>query len=169
MWRKCTSFNVWVTYFVWNFKGYLWNSTQNILPIHWKVRFIYNVENVKALISKSSGAFFETPPYVVLPCLQTRVLTHTKIADWYHHVTRPPCLTVTFLCRIHADCNGYCWAWRYLTVAWWSCVVSLTGPYVSTTGQLGAQCYLKCHIVDTAICHCTACREVCTRFCCVSV
>ena len=22
---------------VWNFKGYLWNSTQNILPIHWKM------------------------------------------------------------------------------------------------------------------------------------
>ena len=27
-------FNVWVRYFVWNFKGYIWNSTQNILPIH---------------------------------------------------------------------------------------------------------------------------------------
>ena len=29
--------NVWVRYFVWNFKRYLWNSTQNILPIHWKM------------------------------------------------------------------------------------------------------------------------------------
>ena len=27
---KIISFNVWVRYFVWNFKGYLWNSTQNI-------------------------------------------------------------------------------------------------------------------------------------------
>ena len=33
--RKNISFNVSVRYFVWNFKGYLWNSTQNILPIHW--------------------------------------------------------------------------------------------------------------------------------------
>ena len=32
--------NVWVKYFVWNFKGTLWNSTQNILPIHWKIWFI---------------------------------------------------------------------------------------------------------------------------------
>ena len=34
---KIISFNVWVRYFVWNFKGYLWNSTQNILPRHWKM------------------------------------------------------------------------------------------------------------------------------------
>ena len=27
------SFNEWVKYFVWNFKGTLWNSTQNVLPI----------------------------------------------------------------------------------------------------------------------------------------
>ena len=26
-----------VRYFVWNFKGYLWNSTQDILPIPWKM------------------------------------------------------------------------------------------------------------------------------------
>ena len=37
MWIKSTSFNVWVRYFVWNFKGTLWNSTQNISPIHWKI------------------------------------------------------------------------------------------------------------------------------------
>ena len=35
MWIKSTSFNVWVRYFEWNFKGTLWNSTQNILPIHY--------------------------------------------------------------------------------------------------------------------------------------
>ena len=28
---------VWVRYFAWNFKGYLCNSTQNILHIHWKI------------------------------------------------------------------------------------------------------------------------------------
>ena len=34
---KIVSFNVWITYFVWNFKGALWNSTQNILFMHWKM------------------------------------------------------------------------------------------------------------------------------------
>ena len=37
---KIISFNVWLRYFVWNFKGYLWNSTQNILPMHRKVIFV---------------------------------------------------------------------------------------------------------------------------------
>ena len=27
-------------YFVWNFIGYLWNSIQSILPIHWKSHFM---------------------------------------------------------------------------------------------------------------------------------
>ena len=31
---KIISFNVWVRYFLWNFKGTLSNSTQNILSIH---------------------------------------------------------------------------------------------------------------------------------------
>ena len=37
------SFNVWVRYFVWNFKGYLWNSTRNILPILWKMWYVDNL------------------------------------------------------------------------------------------------------------------------------
>ena len=40
--HRILSFNVWVRYFVWNFKGYLWNSTQNILPIHWKM-YIHSI------------------------------------------------------------------------------------------------------------------------------
>ena len=35
MLHKIIYFNVWVRYFVWNFKGHHWNSTQNILPILW--------------------------------------------------------------------------------------------------------------------------------------
>ena len=46
---KIISFNVWVRYFVWNFKGYLWNSTQNILPIHWKMWILFTSENLRAL------------------------------------------------------------------------------------------------------------------------
>ena len=34
--------------FVWNFKGTLWNSTQNILPIYWKIWFLYNSEILRA-------------------------------------------------------------------------------------------------------------------------
>ena len=49
-------------YFVWNFKGTLWNSTQNILPIHWKIWFLYNIEILRALRFKSSYAFLKRPP-----------------------------------------------------------------------------------------------------------
>ena len=44
-----TSFNVWIRYFVWNFKGNLWNSTQNILPVHWKGLSWFSIENLRAL------------------------------------------------------------------------------------------------------------------------
>ena len=33
---KIASVSGWVGYFVWDFKGTLWNSTQNILLIHWR-------------------------------------------------------------------------------------------------------------------------------------
>ena len=62
MWIKSTSFNVWVRYFVWNFKGTLWNSPQNILPIHWKIWFLYNIEILRALRFKSSSVFLKRPP-----------------------------------------------------------------------------------------------------------
>ena len=47
---KIVSFNVRVRYFVWNFKGSLWNSTQNILPIHWKMCILFTGENLRALL-----------------------------------------------------------------------------------------------------------------------
>ena len=61
LWIKSTSFNVWVRYLVWNFKGPLWNSTQNIFPIHWKIRFLYKIEILGALRFKSSYAFLKRP------------------------------------------------------------------------------------------------------------
>ena len=64
---KVISFNVWVRYFVWNFKGDLWNSTQNIIPIHWKMQILFTGENLRALRFKSSQVFFETPPAVIQP------------------------------------------------------------------------------------------------------
>ena len=47
---------------MWNFKGTLWNSTQNILPIHWKIWFLYDTEILRALKFKSSNAFLKCPP-----------------------------------------------------------------------------------------------------------
>ena len=47
VWMKYTSLNVWVEYFVWNFKGYLWN----ILPIHWEIYFLHIVKILKSVIS----------------------------------------------------------------------------------------------------------------------
>ena len=50
VWIKYTSFHVWVGYLMWNFKQYLWNSTQNILPIHWKIYLLYIVKILKSLL-----------------------------------------------------------------------------------------------------------------------
>ena len=61
VWIKYPSFNAWIRYFVWNFKGCLWNSTQNILPIYWKIWFQYRVEILRPLGFKSSWMFFKCP------------------------------------------------------------------------------------------------------------
>ena len=47
---------------MWNFKGYLWNSIQNILPIHWKMWILFTCESLRALRDKSSYAFLKRPP-----------------------------------------------------------------------------------------------------------
>ena len=49
---------------MWNFKGYLWNSTQNILPIHWKLWILFTGENLRALRFKSLQVFLKRPPCV---------------------------------------------------------------------------------------------------------
>ena len=48
---------------MWNFKGTLWNSTQNILPIHWKIWLLYNIEILRALTLrlKSSSTLWNAP------------------------------------------------------------------------------------------------------------
>ena len=48
--------------FLWNFKGTLWNSTQNIWPIHWRICFLYNIETLRVLIFNSSYVFLKCPP-----------------------------------------------------------------------------------------------------------
>ena len=46
---------------LWNFKGTLRNSTQNMLPIHWRIWFLHNIEILRALWFKSSYAFLKLP------------------------------------------------------------------------------------------------------------
>ena len=79
---KIVSFNVWVSYVVWNFKGSLWNSTQNILSIQWKMCILFTGENSRALRFKSSKAFLKCPPG---PCLTTVIWgCHKKFSQWEH-------------------------------------------------------------------------------------
>ena len=59
---RYASFNVWVKKTVWNSKRYLCNSTQNILSIHWKIRFC-TVLKFWELLDLRAHTFFETPPY----------------------------------------------------------------------------------------------------------
>ena len=47
---------------MWNFKGTLWNSTQNIFPIRWKIWFLCNIAILRALRFKSPYAFLKRPP-----------------------------------------------------------------------------------------------------------
>ena len=107
---KYMSFNVWARYFVWNFKGYLWNSTQNILPIHWKIQFVHNVEILRACRFKSSYMLLKHPEdmmcskqalwisnyipqdtmgTIIYPCSRYVLAMHKSIYVDMWEVTRP--------------------------------------------------------------------------------
>ena len=90
---------------MWNFKRYLWNSTQNILPIHWKIQFLCNIEILRALRFKSSYAFL-----LVL----------------YHTLRRVCCDNRHFLFRIFEMVSRYCEAYNSLIP-----VAFVLGFYVS--------------------------------------
>ena len=53
------SFNVWVRYFLWYFKGPLLNSTQYILPIHWKTCSLLRSDQLRVPIFTSSLVFLK--------------------------------------------------------------------------------------------------------------
>ena len=61
------SFNVRASYFVRNFKGTLWNSTQNILPIHWKILSSFRSKNLRAHTLKTLQAFLKWSPLESAP------------------------------------------------------------------------------------------------------
>ena len=58
---KFASFDVWVRYFAWNFKGILWNSTQNISPIYWKMCTLLSSGTLIAPRFMSTLSFLNTP------------------------------------------------------------------------------------------------------------
>ena len=95
--------NVWVRYFVWNFKGALWNSTQNILPIHWKIWFLYNIDILRALRFKSSYRTISrlSADYKVIDI----ILAATKqLYEWFSPSVCPsvcPSVTPFWLCSHH--------------------------------------------------------------------
>ena len=78
-WIKATSFNVWVRYFVWNFKSTLWNSAQNILTIYWKIWFLNNIEILRALRFKSSYAFLKRPWHTPHPTPPVSSAPHQQV------------------------------------------------------------------------------------------
>ena len=70
--------------FVWNFIGYLWNFIQNILPIHWKLWFLYNDANRRD--PRTYTCFLNGPVFSTARLLPQRV--HQKSATLGH--LQPP-------------------------------------------------------------------------------
>ena len=58
-----TPFCVWERYLVWNFKGTLWNSTQNILPKHWKISILFGGGKLRALSALKAHLYFWNRPH----------------------------------------------------------------------------------------------------------
>ena len=89
---------------MWNFKGYLWNSTQNILPIHWKMWILLTCENLRALRVKSSYAFLKRPPGII----GTLVFSYQS---WYYRYTKAA--AVRTLCwwttLLFVEQKSVCW------------------------------------------------------------
>ena len=59
------------------FKGYLWNSTLDILPKYWNIRFLCNFEILGALI------FFKCPPVVTIClCIDSKAILWLLQCQW---------------------------------------------------------------------------------------
>ena len=97
--------------FFWNFKGTLWNSTQNILPIHWKMWILFTTVNLRALIFKSSKVFLKRPP------------GHFHTACWWPGSL----LCQVIFCTARSSAAVVNWQWDNECPAIWG---KLTGPYL---------------------------------------
>ena len=76
---------------MWNVKGELWNSTENILPIHCKMRFLCNIEILRAFGFKSSKVFLKRPPVH----MDATLLNYICLGMWTVKVP-----SVLFQCRL---------------------------------------------------------------------
>ena len=68
---------------MWNVNGYLWSSTQNILPIHWKIQFINNVENLKSSQIYEFLCIFEMPPRRHVIHRHIIIITSHYLDQWW--------------------------------------------------------------------------------------
>ena len=82
-----TSFNACVRYFVLNFEVYLWNSTQNIKHIYWKIWFLYNIENIKADRFRSPYVFLKLRPEYKMGLFGTKPSHAPMITYFYYMAT----------------------------------------------------------------------------------
>ena len=64
-------------------EGYRWNSTQNILPIHWNILFLYNVQILIAFWFKRSTAFLSVfGTEAILHCPDSKVHGANMGPNW---------------------------------------------------------------------------------------
>ena len=81
---EIASLKAWVRYFVWNFKDTLWNSTQNILLIHWKMCILFAGENCLQILELLS--IFEMPPRSlsahIMACTLFSTLSEPMVTYW---------------------------------------------------------------------------------------
>ena len=90
---------------MWNFKGTLWNSTQNILPIHWNIRLLYNIEIISLLDLRAHIHFWNAP---MLNYWQFDLWEQTlvKFKSKYKHFVSRKCI-LTVVCNIVAIISRY--------------------------------------------------------------
>ena len=131
---------------MWNFKGNLWNSTQNIIPIHWMIRFLYKIEILRALRFKSPYSFFKCPliPHTVLnycePHLYQGVSEWLNLAAFLERQTRP---------HVHLY-QGQHWGYVLHGYLWYIIIHMQTGCGVQS---LNAGNYANPVYVVATICH----------------
>ena len=78
---KIVFFIVWVRYCGWNFKGTLWNSTQNVLSIHRNMCFLFTGENLD--LRAAHKHFWNAPwsPFYLSHCLSYTV-SYWPLLHW---------------------------------------------------------------------------------------
>ena len=81
---KYISFNVCAKYFVWNFKGCLWNFTQNIFTNYWKIRF-HSKWKFLELLDFRNHKHFLNAPVLVSWCLYGQLGIFPGSRCWDHY------------------------------------------------------------------------------------